>query len=51
MADAMPDCRPVFAPRAGHSMNLELPAPYAGYFGGIAAQEFLKHGRALCQNR
>jgi non-heme chloroperoxidase len=33
MADAMPDCRLVFVPRVGHSMNLELPALYAGYFG------------------
>jgi non-heme chloroperoxidase len=41
MADAMPDCRLVFVPRVGHSMNLELPALYAGYFGawfgGLAA--------------
>jgi hypothetical protein len=35
----------------GHSMNLELPVLYAGYFGGIAAQEFLKQGRVSCQNR
>jgi non-heme chloroperoxidase len=33
MAAAMPDCRLVFVPRVGHSMNLELPALYAGYFG------------------
>jgi non-heme chloroperoxidase len=33
MAEAMPDCRLVFVPRVGHSMNLELPALYAGYFG------------------
>jgi non-heme chloroperoxidase len=33
MAAAMPDCRLVFVPRIGHSMNLELPALYAGYFG------------------
>ncbi len=33
MAEAMPDCRLVFVPRIGHSMNLELPALYAGYFG------------------
>jgi len=33
MADAMPDCRLVFVPRIGHSMNLEVPALYAGYFG------------------
>jgi non-heme chloroperoxidase len=41
MAEAMPDCRLVFVPRVGHSMNLELPALYAGYFGawfgGLAA--------------
>ncbi|MBR0841132.1 alpha/beta hydrolase [Bradyrhizobium liaoningense] len=34
MADAMPACRLVVVPRVGHSMNLELPALYAGYFGG-----------------
>jgi non-heme chloroperoxidase len=33
MADAMPDCRLVLVPRVGHSMNLELPVLYAGYFG------------------
>ena len=33
MAEAMPDCRLVIVPRVGHSMNLELPALYAGYFG------------------
>jgi non-heme chloroperoxidase len=33
MAEAMPDCRLVLVPRVGHSMNLELPALYAGYFG------------------
>ena len=33
MAEAMPDCRLVNVPRVGHSMNLELPALYAGYFG------------------
>src|SRR6185436_10870799 len=33
MAEAMPDCRLVFVPGIGHSMNLELPALYAGYFG------------------
>jgi non-heme chloroperoxidase len=33
MADAMPHCRPVIVPGIGHSMNLELPALYAGYFG------------------
>ncbi len=33
MAEAMPDCRLVFVPRVGHSMNLEMPALYAGYFG------------------
>lgn len=34
MAAAMPDCRLVLVPGIGHSMNLELPALYAGYFGG-----------------
>jgi non-heme chloroperoxidase len=33
MADAMPNCRLVTIPNVGHSMNLEAPALYAGYFG------------------
>jgi non-heme chloroperoxidase len=33
MAAAMPDCRLVAVPGIGHSMNLELPTLYAGYFG------------------
>jgi|SRR4051812_16021441 non-heme chloroperoxidase len=33
MAAAMPDCRLVLMPSIGHSMSLELPALYAGYFG------------------
>ena len=33
MAAAMPDCRLVVVPGIGHSMNLERPALYAGYFG------------------
>jgi len=33
MAAAMPDCRLVTVPRMGHSIILELPALYAGYFG------------------
>jgi pimeloyl-ACP methyl ester carboxylesterase len=33
MAGAMPDCRLVVVPGIGHSMNLEVPALYAGYFG------------------
>jgi non-heme chloroperoxidase len=33
MADEMPDCRLVIVPGVGHSMNLEQPALYAGYFG------------------
>ncbi|WP_050423344.1 alpha/beta fold hydrolase [Bradyrhizobium tropiciagri] len=33
MAAEMPDCRFVVVPGVGHSMNLELPALYAGYFG------------------
>jgi non-heme chloroperoxidase len=41
MAAAMPDCRLVIVPGVGHSMNLESPALYAGYFGawfgGLAA--------------
>jgi non-heme chloroperoxidase len=41
MVDAMPHCRLVTVPGVGHSMNLEQPALYAGYFGawfgGLAA--------------
>jgi len=33
MIAAMPDCRLVTIPGVGHSMNLESPALYAGYFG------------------
>jgi pimeloyl-ACP methyl ester carboxylesterase len=33
MAAGMPDCRLVVVPGIGHSMNLELPSLYAGYFG------------------
>lgn len=33
MAAAMPDCRLVTVPGVGHSMNVESPALYAGYFG------------------
>jgi pimeloyl-ACP methyl ester carboxylesterase len=33
MAAVMPDCRLVVVPGIGHSMNLEAPALYAGYFG------------------
>jgi pimeloyl-ACP methyl ester carboxylesterase len=33
MAAAMPDCRLVIVPGVGHSMNIEVPALYAGYFG------------------
>src|SRR5262249_16694833 len=33
MAKAMPDCRLVTVPGVGHSMNLEQPALFAGYFG------------------
>jgi non-heme chloroperoxidase len=33
MAAAMPDCRLVVMPGIGHSLNLELQALYAGYFG------------------
>jgi pimeloyl-ACP methyl ester carboxylesterase len=33
MAAAMPDCRLVIVPGIGHSMNLEVPSLYAGYFG------------------
>jgi pimeloyl-ACP methyl ester carboxylesterase len=34
MAEDMPHCRLVSVPGIGHSMNLEQPALYAGYFGG-----------------
>jgi pimeloyl-ACP methyl ester carboxylesterase len=33
MLAAMPNCRLVTVPGVGHSMNLEQPALYAGYFG------------------
>lgn len=33
MADVMPDCRFVAVPGIGHSMNLEAPELYAGFFG------------------
>jgi non-heme chloroperoxidase len=33
MSAAMPNCRLVTVPGIGHSMNLEQPALYAGYFG------------------
>jgi pimeloyl-ACP methyl ester carboxylesterase len=33
MAEAMPNCRLVAVPGIGHSMNLEVPELYAGYFG------------------
>lgn len=33
MAAAMPDCKLVRVPGIGHSMNLEAPDLYAGYFG------------------
>jgi pimeloyl-ACP methyl ester carboxylesterase len=43
MAAAMPDCRLVTVPGMGHSMNLESPALYAGYFGawfgGLASRQ------------
>jgi non-heme chloroperoxidase len=35
MAREMPHCRLVSVPGIGHSMNLEMPALYAGYFGGF----------------
>jgi non-heme chloroperoxidase len=33
MVAALPDCPLIMAPGIGHSMNLESPALYAGYFG------------------
>ena len=41
MAAAMPDCRLVTIPGIGHSMNLEQPALYAGYFGAFFAGQRL----------
>lgn len=35
MAAAMPNCRLVSVPGVGHSMNLEQPALFAGYFGAF----------------
>ena len=35
MAATMPACRVLTVPGIGHSMNLEQPAMYAGYFGGF----------------
>ena len=35
MAATMPACRLVVVPGVGHSMNLECPALYAGYFGAF----------------
>jgi len=35
MAADMPNCRLVTVPGIGHSMNLEEPALYAGYFGAF----------------
>jgi homoserine O-acetyltransferase len=35
MAAAMPRCRLLTVPGVGHSMNVELPALYAGYLGGF----------------
>jgi pimeloyl-ACP methyl ester carboxylesterase len=35
MAAAMPNCRLVQVPGVGHSMNLEQPALFAGYFGAF----------------
>ena len=34
MAAGMPDCRLVTVPGIGHSLNVEAPDLYAGYFGG-----------------
>jgi len=33
MAERMPDCRFIAVPGIGHSMNLEAPELYAGFFG------------------
>jgi len=35
MAEDMPNCRLVTVPGVGHSMNVEFPALYAGYFGAF----------------
>jgi pimeloyl-ACP methyl ester carboxylesterase len=37
MASTMPDCRLIIVPGVGHSMNLENPPLYAGYFGAYFA--------------
>lgn len=39
MAEEMPDCRLVTVPGVGHSMNLEAPALFAGYFGAFFGDE------------
>ena len=44
---AMPDCRLVIVPGIGNSMNLEVPALYAGYFGawfGPSERSFVTRG-------
>ena len=43
MAAEMPDCRLVIVPGIGHSMNLEVPALYAGYFGAWFSKPYSKH--------
>lgn len=35
MAAAMPNCRLITVPGVGHSMNIEQPQMYAGYFGAF----------------
>ena len=51
MAAAMPDCRLITVPGVGHSMNLESPALYAGYFGawfgGLPGSEVARSSFAL----
>jgi pimeloyl-ACP methyl ester carboxylesterase len=47
MAAELPHGRLVTVPGIGHSMNLEQPALYAGYFGGFFSGFFSGVGQAL----
>jgi pimeloyl-ACP methyl ester carboxylesterase len=52
MVETMPDCRLVIVPGVGHSMNLEQPALYAGYFGawfgGLPGDVHPERQRRIC---
>jgi non-heme chloroperoxidase len=39
IAATMPNCRLVTVPNVGHSMNIESPALYAGYFGAFFGRQ------------